>query len=229
MKKLLFALACTISFQVNAQESVLEGNTVKSNYNKVVLIPYMPNQHLSEADVDISQANNMTTRDVRATIRKSLDQNIYLQLKKTRSTVQLMNDSIVGDLKSLYNSINVEYDIPTPLLEAKNKKLTLKDKLAIQSDKVLKKEKEEVYYINNSKVKVYKSDTKYFKTTISNPNILPYMADKFEANQFIFINAFEIKNRYEHCIDIQNKNYEKEISVHFSIYIPTNKIGRAHV
>ena len=223
MNKLLLILSIFTFYNAVGQESVLEGNKVKNNYDKVVLIPYMPNQHLSDADTDLSRANQMTTGDIRATIRKSLDKNIYLYLKKQYPTIALMSDTIDGDLKGIYNSINFEYATPTPLLEKKDQKITLKDKLAIQTDKVLKKEKEEVYFINGSKVKVYKNDTKYYKTVISNPNLLPFMADKFEARRFVFVNMFEIKTRYEHCLDLQNKNYEKEISVHFSIYDPNNK------
>lgn len=210
-------ILCPVGLWAQENASVLNPADVNSKYLNVALVPYMPNQHISDADVDLSKANLITTGEVRASLRKTLDLYIAERLKKSYDIVRLYNDTITPDLRAFYNSLRYEYQTPDAVLAMQKKKTGLAGKWGIATDRLYKKDKTPENGIDGGKIVAQNEDSRYFKAILNNKDVVPFMAEKFYAGRFILINMIEIKNIYESCIDIQNKNYEKEISVHFSI------------
>jgi len=48
--------------------------------------------------------------------------------------------------------------------------------------------------------------------------MLEYFSAKYGVDLFLFVNQFEIKTKYEKCMDRAVNNFKREIWVHFSIY-----------
>ncbi len=50
------------------------------------------------------------------------------------------------------------------------------------------------------------------------------MTDKYQADLFLFVNMMEVKTRYDQCIDLENKNYQREFSIHYTVYDKNGKL-----
>ena len=229
-KALAFLILSISSLSSFAQSSVVNNDsTIAKTIKKVILVPFKPMDYVSDADQDIGMRNSISPNHVGPVFRMSIDQIIYKNLLAKHNIVQLSQDSPVSnieDLKNLYNSISsvvskrIIPEAPNPYAKEQAWESSLK---FIFKDVKKKQEKTE---IKDGKVKVYNEDIKYYKTVIDNPNILPYLAEKHTATHFLFINLMEIKTRYENCLDLQNKVYEREFTVHYTLY---NAEGKAMI
>jgi hypothetical protein len=191
---------------------------------RIILVPFQAHELLSDATTDMAKSNDMNGGDVRETIRYSMDANLYRALDKRRTTVRLMVDSVrdgMNDLKAFYNSLSYKYIVPPSIEETH--KAGVAAKLGL-SDLAPKKEKPTYMPLGSGRLKLPDAQTRYYSATITNQNLLPYMAEKYEADMFLFINQMEIKTRYEYCLDLANQNYEREVSVHYSLFDKSGKL-----
>lgn len=191
---------------------------------RIILVPFQSNELLSDATTDIAKHNGMNGSEVRETLRFSMDANLYRAIEKRRPTVRLMVDSLsegMNDLEAFYNSLSYKYVVPPSIEETH--KAGVASKLGI-SDIKPKDTKPVTMPLGNGRMKLPDEQTRYYSATITNKNLLPYMAEKYDADYFLFINQMEIKTRYEYCLDLANQNYEREVSVHYSLFDKSGKL-----
>jgi hypothetical protein len=178
-------------------------------HSKIMVIPYNPYMHLSDADDDIAEYSEKNKAEIRAQFRQGLLQELNRQLLPTYQTFGSRN--YVGtdeqqDLETIYSMIDYRMDtVYTDLYPAKDT-VKLKEKL-----------------FGTNKTKPNKEKRKYMNVRLSRPELLAQYSKKYGTDLYIFLNQFDIKTNYNNCYDLALKIYEREIKVHYSVFDATGK------
>jgi hypothetical protein len=175
-------------------------------YKKILVIPYNPVMHLSDADHDFAEYMQIDADLVRASFRRGLLQNVTAKLSGICPTQPLlMNKSKEADkdLDMIYGSLYYEMDTVFPVLYPVKDSLSKKKSLFSKS--------------HTSKVKEI-HDLKYMNIRFSHPELLEVIAKRYDADLFVFLNQFEIKTNYDDCLDLALKIYRRVLKVHYSVF-----------
>jgi len=194
---------------------------------RIILVPFKPYDYKSDADADIAKQNELEPTYVKLVFRSSFDQVLSNSLRNRFEVIRLNLDSPAEykeDLQSFYNSTGTVYERPllvrpsqTDIDKAnKTKTQMFIDEMA----KMLNIDRTPKTYqgVDGGEFKAPNELTRYYKTSITNPNIIPYMQEKYQNDYFLFINMMEVTTRYDQCIDLENKNYNREFSIHYTLY-----------
>ncbi|MCH8903789.1 MAG: hypothetical protein IIA45_07745 [Bacteroidetes bacterium] len=217
-----------------AQDSVLEPEPRDSmDYSKVMIIPYNPDFYFSDSDHDLKKYNRKNGEDIRRKFRQGLNLKVNARIMTAYDTKPLLNDTakdVQLDLLSIYHGIHYKYERTTPsILAEENQKehekilANLKQRMdEIKKDLFEEETNYSTYDTEGSKnVAGYIENTdesKYMNVIIHNNDMLAYLADKYDTDLFLFLNQFEIRTNYEHCLDRTVDKFTREVWVHFSIY-----------
>ncbi len=185
------------SGKTTAQDASAPSDSTK--HHKVLLIPYNPMMHLSDADNDIAEYSGKDQETLRKMFRMGLTQRINGKIFEVYDSQSLLTEYAKGnddDLDMIYGSIGYSMENVIPLK---------KDSVDSKGKKVKAKKEE-------------KHDSTYMNVKLSHPELLKALSEKYGADLFVFINQFEIKTDYNDCINFQLKIYEREIKVHFSVF-----------
>jgi hypothetical protein len=194
---------------------------------KLILIPFKPYDYKSDADADIAKQNELEPSYVKLVFRSSFDQVLSNTLRNRFELIRLNLDSPVEykeDLQAFYNSTGTAYEKPllarpsqTDIEKSKKTKFQLFIDVMAKLANIDRTPK--TYHgVDGGEFKASNELTRYYKTTITNPNIIPYMQEKYQNDYFLFINMMEVTTRYDQCIDLENKNYNREFSLHYTLY-----------
>jgi len=184
----------------------------------VMIIPFNPDMYFSDSDPDLAKYNRKSIPEVRKMFRYGLSINLNARIMKEHDSRSMISDSAQDaqlDLTRIYNSIDYFQDKAKSVqvkeeLENNEKGLVNKTKGFFS-----KKDKEQT---SNKDGEVGDDYKKYMNVRINNPELLPYLSDKYGTEIFVFINQFNLKTNYEHCLDRATNTFEREVLVHFSIY-----------
>jgi len=189
-----------------------------SRYKKILLIPYNPMMHLSDADPDIAEYSERNVDVVRAIFRRGILQNLSGALNdEVCSTYPLGADiskESQKELDMIYGSLNYAMDTIYPIAHPQPD--SVKSKSAGQAVKSL--------FAKNKTPKVKEvHDLKYMNIILTHPVILTKLAEKYNTDLFVFLNQFEIKTHYDDCLDLPLKIYRRELKVHYSVFDVSGK------
>ena len=200
MKNFCFCLVFSIA---TLHGVASQPDSTVAKHASVLVIPYMPAMHLSDADPDISEGSEMEMPEMRKSFRdgivKALNKN-FAEVYDVRGT---NNDFVMGsdrDFDVIYHSLIFESDSTYPSKFAK--------KFAVKDTSVAKKK-------DAPKVKPDKS---YINVQIADAMLIPDLSEKFNADYFIFLNEIDIKTHFEDCINLALKIYRRDLKIHYSIY-----------
>ena len=213
LKRILLYFFFTISAATVKAQSVIpvtKDSSADTAYKKILLIPYNPIMHLSDADVDIMEYNQQKEDVIRAAFRKAMLQSVAAKLEGLAETMQLRPDiskEIQQDLEMIYGSVNYKMDTIFPVAHP------VKDTLA-----------KKTFFSKNHAPKVKEiRDLKYMNIALSHPELLKKLGDKYETDLFVFLNQFEIKTNYSDCLDLALKIYKRQLKLHYSVFDITGK------
>src|SRR5690348_5656454 len=105
MKKLVALLFLGYSCFAFAQDTLKQ--------KKILIIPYNPMMHLSDADHAIAEESEKEMKEIRAMFRSGIDQHINKQLTKMYDSHDILADMRPESRKNLemiYGSVNYSYD-----------------------------------------------------------------------------------------------------------------------
>lgn len=211
MKKLcrswmLFAfgfLVCSLKVSGMTPDSV-------SSEGSILVIPYLPAMHLSDADFDIAEESEMDQGQVRARFRSGLVKAInkqFTDLYDIRLPEQDFVEQDMRDMDAIYHNLAFEQDVIYPVKYPQKDSSLIKRKLFRKSDG-----------------KNYKPIEKnYMNVVVRDPSLLPDLSKKYNNDYFIFLNELDIKTHFEDCINLALKIYQREIKVHYTIFDKTGK------
>jgi len=175
----------------------------------ILVIPYNPMMHMSDADQDISEYSEKDIAQVRSIFRQGLVQQLNAKLITTYDTrvpERDFTEQDVNDLDQLYHSLYYERDTIYPI------KYPKKD-----STLLLKK----VFRTKDHKPKPI--DKTYMNVGMYDQQLLKDLARKYNVDMFVFLNEFDIKTNFNDCIDLAMKIYQRELKVHYTVFDSSGK------
>lgn len=184
---------------------------------RVLVIPFDPYLYFSDADYEIARQSRIPRQNVRYVFRGRLN---ALLTPKGYESIHLLGgvyrDS-VDELSEIYKSLNYGYQDNKkskynhePKEETKNTSEALK---------WVERQKEKLGIKDKPKeVPVAQDEKKHFGVEVKNPEFFDYFNNQYGIDYYVFINQFEVKTVYEHCLDRAAQNYERNFTVHYSIY-----------
>lgn len=190
---------------------------------QVMVIPFDPYLYFSDADHEIAAKSKIPPTKVREVFRRRLSallqepgyEFIFLLGGKSKDSI--------SDLNKIYSSVTYHYqkvldnpyytggDIQTGQGHINSKKT---------SKTWLDRQKEKYITSQNSARAVYdKHEGEYFGVKVKNPeDFFRYFSAKYSVDYYIFVNQFEVKTNYEHCLDRAANDFERTFTTHFSIF-----------
>lgn len=209
------------------QESDSDADAIPSTpieYNnqkkKILIIPFDPYLYFSDADDEIAAGSKMNRIKVRQAFRRRL--NALLE-PPGYETVHLLGgkakDSIT-DLNRVYNSVSYSYQ--DVLLSPNAVTQTVENK----NVKGIGKQQKGISQINigeNSRASQATDTKKYFGVRVRNNDFYTFFNNKYFIDYYVFVNQFEVKTNYENCLDRATLNYERGLTIHYSIFDKTGK------
>lgn len=204
--KLVFVLFF-LPFSLFAQQPTGTVDTIL--YSKILIIPYNPMMHLSDADDDIAEYSEKNKEQIRAQFRSGLLQSVDVQLMTSYETYTFQTN--VGrdehlDLETIYGSLNYRMDTVYAGNRASKDTTRLVQKL-----------------FGNTKAKPTNQPVRYMNVKLSHPELLAMYSKKFGTDLFLFLNQFEVITHYDDCYDLALKTYRREIKVDYSVFDATGK------
>jgi hypothetical protein len=205
---LFFYVALSAVAQTDSVSQNLNADTV---YKKILLIPYNPMMHLSDADNDISEYSGITENQLRSMFRAGLSQQVYEALVGNYSAYSLLSENSKErkeELEMIYGSLNYRMDTVYSVLHP--------PKTGSQKQKSL--------FSKNPSAKTKEvHDLKYMNIGLSHPELLAKLSEKYGTELFVFLNQFEMDTHYDDCLDLALKIYRRDIKVHYSVFDATGK------
>ncbi|MBO9699466.1 MAG: LysM peptidoglycan-binding domain-containing protein [Sporocytophaga sp.] len=184
---------------------------------QILVIPFDPYLYFSDADDEIAAKSNMPRTKVRQVFRRRLNalldkpgyEMIYLVGGKAKDSI--------GDLNKIYSSVSYAYQESVTTVNVQQQEV--KEAKAKSTKNWIEKQKEKLIPQNEKKYDVPEDYGSYFGVKIKNPqDFFDYFNSKYSVDYYVFINQFEVKTDYEHCLDRAALNFERSFTTHFSIY-----------
>ncbi len=187
------------------------------NTTKVMVIPFNPSFYKRNVE-EIKELGlkKQKEQEVKAWFSFGLNENISPRIITiNHEEKKMLNDYAAdseADLAALYTAIEYQEEKRDRNFLKKNASLidNLLGKIRTSGDK--------------SEIEIdrsYESDKKhktYLNCQINDPAILPHLSEKYGVKLFVFINKFEIFTNYKKSIDAENKIFQREIKISFSVY-----------
>jgi len=206
-KALSLASFLVLPFVTLAQQSTLDvpDSLVKRDSIqtiKLLIVPFNPNMYFSDADKDISDVSKVDPGQVRNKVSASLESSVtsYLDIYYDAKGITKQTDA-TDDLDLIFGSISYSpQEIAAPAEVKKSGLKGLREKA--KPEKVPEAKKDPASYMD---------------IAFADGRLMDYLTSKYGVDYVIFFNQFEIKTDYENCIDLQLRNYYREIKVHYTV------------
>ncbi|MCX2738726.1 LysM peptidoglycan-binding domain-containing protein [Pontibacter anaerobius] len=184
--------------------------------SRILVVPFDPHLYFSDADYEIARQSRIPRQNVRHVFRGRLN---AMMAPEGYETIHLLGgvyrDS-VSELSRLYKSLNYGY--------ADNKQSRFNHQPEVKEDKGgmlnwVKDQKGKLGLKGQPAVlPVAQDPDKHFGVTVKNPEFFSYFNNQYGIDYYVFINQFEVKTIYENCLDRAAQNYQRDFTVHYSIY-----------
>jgi hypothetical protein len=206
---ILFAIAGAAPAQNTTRDQVKGLEPGKGKTCKILVIPFDPKLYMSEVDKKVGTEAKMNFNQLRATFRTGLDHQVAAKLGSLNTTYSLLSDTVKNkkDLDLIYHSISYDYDKPNPDGAVSKNSGTAKQQPAIQNGQLMVE---------------MSDDSRFMNTKLTNPQLLPYLLEKYNAEVFVFINELDIKKN-EDSYDIATDTYLRDVIVHYTVFDKTGK------
>ena len=198
--------------QEDLPKSVLGPKTRK----RVLIIPFDPYLYFSDADDEIAHASRLHRTEVRQMFRKRLDALVDPPGYETIHLLGGLFKDSIGELNKIYKSVSYNYqdilengrEIDEQFNKENKKEKSFRDKMNSLRDPVAV----------SKNVFGKEEDNRFFGVKVKDPRFYDYFNAKYDLDYYVFINQFEVKTNYAHCLDRAAQNYERSFVVHYSIF-----------
>ncbi len=171
--------------------------------HKIMVIPFESRMYLSEIDFMINQETKLSAKQIKATMRDGLNEQLYKKLKSKMPVVDLLEDTTKTkkDLEDVYQYLTYQYvkvpnqDSYKPPVKEKDEKAIAKGQLVVESN----------------------SDARFMNAKLKNATLVPYLGGKYKTDVFLFINELDIKSLNGLPGDF-NTASNRKIILHYTVY-----------
>jgi hypothetical protein len=214
MSKLLFAACVFFTITVSAQ--------MDTGRKSILLVPFQPMMHFSDADQDIAKFSKTDANTVRHTLRNDLDINIYHQLLSNFEVISLMRSSTLNgekDLNRIYAATRYTLLRNTDQENYhKHQQSAATAKLKAVTQQLTRKNKDQTYWTSDSSVML---------ADIGDKDLFPYLSRKYNCNYILFVTQFEINTSNKNTIEWLKQEYTREYMIHYNFFDNRGNLLRA--
>ncbi len=194
-------------FNLHSQDKTISTGTISAreavSKHKIMLIPFENRMYLSEIDFLINKESKLNAKQIKATMRDGMNEQLYKKLKPKMGVVDLMEDTTKTkkDLENIYQYLTYQYQ-----------------KVPDQNNyKAPGKEKEEKTLAKGQLVVESNSDARFMNAKLKNATLVPYLSGKYKTDLFLFINELDIKSLSGTPGDFSTSTSRK-IILHYTVY-----------
>jgi hypothetical protein len=205
LDKMKIILVCLAALLI-APAFVFAGSD--SSKASVLIIPYMPAMHLSDADQDISEGSELNPMQMRAALRNGLLKSLNNKFAEVYDARSVSNDFVAhdeSDNEFIYHTLFFKSDSIWP--SRYPSRFAVKDTSAAGIRTKFKKH----------------VDNKFINVGIRDAQLLDDLSEKYSADYFLFLNEIDIKTNFDDCINLAMKIYNRDIKIHYSIFDRSGK------
>ncbi|MFT7589503.1 MAG: hypothetical protein ACI959_001721 [Limisphaerales bacterium] len=203
-------------------------------FEKVMIVPFDMTYYLSDADHELARINKKTLREVQQAFRYGLDMTMSAVVEEIYSTKRILLDTVPEanqDLRKLYGAVSWRYSKAKVLGGIASKDGD--DRVsATTEDNSFGSRLRKAFNVDPDPLAENGGDSDFSSGIVRGPiegqrmmhahllapEVLLEMYDIYGTDLFLFINQFELKTNFEHCLDRATSNYVREASVHYSLY-----------
>lgn len=177
--------------------------------SNIVIVPYQPAMHLSDADADIAQGSDLDLGQVRQVLRDGLMKQLRTALSSSYD-VTIIKSDFVGNNEDegalIYRAVFFQQDSIWPLSHPKRDSLLLM---------------KQVFYYQKKKKKPV--EVNYMNVGFYDQALIAELGRKYQATRFLFLNELDIHTDPDDCKDPNGRSCDREIRVHYSLFDSTGQ------
>ncbi|MBO7572168.1 MAG: hypothetical protein J6T48_08450 [Bacteroidales bacterium] len=228
MRQIIFILLAIISSvpMVYGQE-FLDFNSRYNRQKRVLVVPFDERIYFNDATADIARRDGLTHDEIMEYFRYQLNLNLINSLIDSCEVVDLLKDNTredEADISGLYTTMSYELRLAEFELDTENMGLLAK-KRAEKLEEARRKQREEEMKnarpgMRNGEIVGHRqqTDDMYLHIVIGQPEVLKEIAKRRNVDYFLFVNQFDIKTDYRDPYISGQRNVQRIMRVHFSIY-----------
>lgn len=222
---LLAALICCIS--TSYCQEFLDFNNRYNRQKRLIVVPFDERIYFNDATADIAKRDGLTHDEIMEYFRYQLNLQLVNSLIDSCEIVDLMTNNTredEADIAGLYTTMSYELRLAEFELDTENMG-ALARKRAEKLEEARRKMREEEMKnarpgIQNGELvgRKQQTDDMYLHIVIGQPEVLKEIASRRKVDYFLFINQFDIKTDYRDPYISGQRNVQRLMRVHFSIY-----------
>lgn len=228
MKRIIQILLILISCvsMVYGQE-YLDFNSLYNRQKRVLVVPFDERIYFNDATAEIAKRDGLTHDEIMEYFRYQLNLQLVNSLIDSCEVVDLFKDNTredEADISGLYTTMSYELRLAEFELDTENMG-ALARKRAEKLEEARRKQREEEMKnarpgIQNGELvgRKQQTDDMYLHIIIGQPEVLKEIASRRKVDYFLFVNQFDIKTDYRDPYISGQRNVQRLMRVHFSIY-----------
>lgn len=228
MKRIIQILLVLISCvsMVYGQE-YLDFNSRYNRQKRVLVVPFDERIYFNDATAEIAKRDGLTHDEIMEYFRYQLNLQLVNSLIDSCEVVDLFKDNTredEADISGLYTTMSYELRLAEFELDTENMG-ALARKRAEKLEEARRKQREEEMKnarpgIQNGELvgRKQQTDDMYLHIIIGQPEVLKEIASRRKVDYFLFVNQFDIKTDYRDPYISGQRNVQRLMRVHFSIY-----------
>ena len=228
MKRIIQILLILIScVSMSYGQEFLDFNSRYNRQKRVLVVPFDERIYFNDATAEIAKRDGLTHDEIMEYFRYQLNLQLVNSLIDSCEVVDLFKDNTredEADISGLYTTMSYELRLAEFELDTENMG-ALARKRAEKLEEARRKQREEEMKnarpgIQNGELvgRKQQTDDMYLHIIIGQPEVLKEIASRRKVDYFLFVNQFDIKTDYRDPYISGQRNVQRLMRVHFSIY-----------
>ena len=228
MKRIIQILLILIScVSMSYGQEFLDFNSRYNRQKRVLVVPFDERIYFNDATAEIAKRDGLTHDEIMEYFRYQLNLQLVNSLIDSCEVVDLLKDNTreaEADISGLYTTMSYELRLAEFELDTENMG-ALARKRAEKLEEARRKQREEEMKnarpgIQNGELvgRKQQTDDMYLHIIIGQPEVLKEIASRRKVDYFLFVNQFDIKTDYRDPYISGQRNVQRLMRVHFSIY-----------
>ena len=227
MKRLLVILLFLVFAGFVYGQEFLDFNSRYNRQKRVLVVPFDERIYFNDATPEIARRDGITHDEIMEYFRYQLNLQLKNALMDSCEIVDLMSNNTredEADIIGLYTTMSYELRLAEFELDTENMGAIARKRAEKQEEARRKVREEQMANarpgIRNGELVGQKQNTDdmYLHIIIEQPDILKEIASRRKVDYFLFVNQFDIKTDYRDPYMSGNRNMQRLLRVHFSIY-----------
>lgn len=208
-------------------QEFLDFNSRYNRQKRVLVVPFDERIYFNDATADIARRDGLTHDEIMEYFRYQLNLQLVNSLIDSCEVVDLFKNNTredEADITGLYTTMSYELRLAEFDLETENMGIIAR-KRAEKLEEARRKQREEEMKnarpgMQNGELvgRRQNTDDLYLHIVIGQPEVLKEIASRRNVDYFLFINQFDIKTDYRDPYLSGQRNVQRLMRVHFSIY-----------